>query len=209
MRRWPNRYTAMQAPPTILSLVLTRGGWLLTALLSLDFLPASAGTEAGTIRWSELGALIVGRRVSVPLAGGVVVEGDALSVRDDCLMLNIGKTSDARQYSRGQTLIPRTYVTEVQVTEHRGPGGRILGSVLGILIGLVAGLEVALHGTHSESAGVPTFFAVSAACTLGGYCFGKRADRHSTRLRIAPATDEGACPNRELSRFDNEMVKKP
>lgn len=184
-----------RAPSRIFALVLTRGGWLLTALLALDFFPASSGTAPGAIRWNELAALVVGRNVLVPLVEGVVVEGEALSVRDNSLMLDIGKTSDAVHYPRALTSIPRSSVSEVRLTAYRGSGGRILGSVLGILAGLIAGAEVAIHGAHSEAAGVFTFSAVSAGCTFGAYYLGKRADRHTTRLLIAPPADDPASPS--------------
>ena len=124
-------------------------------MLGLGFLRASAGTGTAEIRWNELAGLVVGRNVSVPLEGGVVVQGEALSVRDDSLMLDVTKTTGSARYPRGQVRIPRTFVTEVRVAERGGSGGRILGSVVGALTGVVAGAEIAVHGTHSEAAGVP------------------------------------------------------
>src|ERR1017187_9304927 len=92
----------------------SRWRWLLVALLGAGLVRASAGPAE--IRWNELSALIVGHYVTIPLAGGAVVAGDALSVRVDALMLDIRKTSNARQYPNGQILIPRTAVTEVRLT---------------------------------------------------------------------------------------------
>ena len=166
--------------------VVARRVWLLTVLLGLGFFPASAERGAGDIRWNELAALVVGQHVSMPLVGGAVIKGEVLSVRDDSLMLYIRKTSDSSRYPKGQTAIPRAVVTEVRLVEGRGAGGRILGSVVGALVGMVAGAEIAVHGTHSEAAGVSTFTATAIACTVGGYYLGRRADRHSRVLRIAP-----------------------
>jgi uncharacterized protein YcfJ len=159
---------------------------LLMALLGLGFLRANAETAPAEIRWNELAALVVGRNVSIPLAGGAMVKGEALSVRDDSLMLDVTKTTDSGRYPRGQVRIPRTFVTEVRVAERGGSGGRILGSVVGVLTGVVAGAEIAVHGTHSEAAGVATFTAVAVACAVGGYYAGRSADRHVRRLRVAP-----------------------
>lgn len=146
---------------------------------------ASAGTPPAEIQWNELAALIIGHNVSIPLAEGEFVEGEALSVRDGSLMVDIVKTSDASRYPKGQTSIPRNSVTEVRVKERRGAGGRILGTAVGALTGVVAGAEIAAHGPRSEAAIVSTFSAVAIACTVGGYYAGRMADRHVKVYRIA------------------------
>jgi uncharacterized protein YcfJ len=161
-------------------------GWLIGAALGVALFPACAGAAPAEIRWNELAALIVGHQVKVPLAGGGVVEGQALSVRDDSLVIDIRKTPDSSRYPRGQTPISRASVTEVWIVEHRGTGGRILGTAVGALAGMIAGAEVAVHGTRSEAAGVSTFSAIAVACTAGGHYAGRRADRRSRRLGIAP-----------------------
>ena len=153
-------------------------------------LPAAAATPPAEVRWNELAALIVGRRVSIPLPGGILVEGEALSVRDNSLVLDIGKTSNASQYPKGQTAIPRASVTDVRLSR-RSTGGRILGTAIGALTGVVAGVEIAVHGTHSEAAGVSAFTVTAVAFTLGGYFTGRSADRHTRLLRIAPAAGAG------------------
>jgi hypothetical protein len=167
------------------------GAWLLAAAPGLGLFPAAAATAPADIRWNELAALIVGHHVSIPLPGGGFVEGEALSVRDDSLVLDIGKTSSASRYPKGQAPIPRASVTEVRLAERRGTGGRILGTVVGALAGAVAGAELAVHKTRSEAAGVPTFTATAVAVTVAGYCAGRSADRHTRLLRIAPAAGAG------------------
>ena len=165
---------------------------LLVALLGTGFVRASAGGGPAEIRWNELSALIVGHPVAIPLATGTEVAGEALSVRDDALMLDIRKTSDARRYPKGEALIPRTAVTEIRLTENRGAGARVLGSAVGALVGIVAGAEIAAHGTRTEGAAVSTFTAAAVACTVGGYYAGRSVDRHSRLLRIAPAAGAGS-----------------
>jgi hypothetical protein len=178
-----------------MSSVLARIGGLVLVAFGVGLFRADASTEPAEIQWNELAALIVGHHVSIPLAGGVVVEGDALSVRAQALMLDIGRTSDSRQYPKGQTAIPRASVTEVRLAEHRGSGGRILGTVVGALVGMVVGGEIAVHGPNSEAAGVSTFTASAVACTVAGYYAGKSADRHSRWLRIAPLPAAGVLPS--------------
>ena len=158
--------------------------WLLMA--------GAAAAAPAEIRWNELAALVVGHHVSIPLPGGGMVEGDALSVRDDSLVLDIRRTSDAGRYPKGQTPIPRAAVTEVRLAERRGPGGRILGSAVGAIAGVVAGAEIAVHGNRSEAAAVSTFTVTAIACTVGGYFIGRSADRHTRVLRVVPAAEAGA-----------------
>ncbi len=173
--------------------VPARAVLLLATLLGFGLFRANAGMAPVDIRWNELAALIVGHHVSIPVAGGGVVEGQALSVRDDGIMLDIVKTSDANLYAKGQTTIRRSTVTEVRLVERRGTGGRVLGTVVGALLGIVVGAEIAGHGTNSEAAGVSTFSAVAVACTVGGHYAGKRADSHTRLLRIAPSPAESAA----------------
>ncbi len=182
--------------------VFARIGGLAVVAFGLGLFRADASAEPADIQWNELATLIVGHHVSIPLAGGVVVEGDALSVRDQALMLDIGRTSDSRQYPKGQTAIPRASITEVRLVEHRGSGGRILGTVVGALVGMVVGGEIAVHGTNSEAAAISTFTASAVACTVGGYYAGSGADRHSKWFRIAPQAAGSGMPaggNRKLS----------
>lgn len=164
---------------------------LLVAASGLGIFPAIAATPPADIRWTELAALIVGYHVSIPLPGGGIVEGEALSVRDDSLVLDITKTSGPARYPKGQSPIPRASVTEVRLVERRGTGGRILGSAVGALVGVVAGAEIAVHGTHSEAAVVSTFTATAVACTVAGYYAGRSADRHARLLRIASPVGAG------------------
>jgi len=171
--------------------VLVTGAWLLLAAPGLGGFPAAAATPPAEIRWNELAALIVGHHVWIPLPGGGLVEGEALSVRDDSLVLDIGKSSNTSRYPKGQAPIPRASVTEVRLAERRGTGGRILGTAVGALAGVVAGAEIAVHGTHSEAAGVSAFTATAVALTVGGYYAGRSADRHTRLLRIAPAAGAG------------------
>lgn len=165
---------------------VARRGWFLTAFLGMGVFHLAAKNNQADVRWNELAPLIVGHHVVIPLPGGVTVQGEVLSVRDDALPLDIRKTTDAQRFPKGQVLIPRTAVSEIWVTEHRGAGGRILGPLIGALLGVVAGAEAAVHGTHSEAAGVLTFTAITVASTVAGYFAGRGIDRHTRRLRIAP-----------------------
>jgi len=182
------------ASPVSLPVLLSRRGWLVMALLGLGFAGGAAGAGQAELRWHELAAVIVGHVVSIRLPQGELVTGQALAVRDQSLMLDIGKTSDPSRYPKGQASILRASITEVRVLQQRGSGARILGSVVGALVGVVGGAEIAVHGAHTEAAGVSTFSAVAVACTVGGYYLGRSVDRSWTQLRIAPSSAAPGLP---------------
>ena len=189
--------------------VLARNGGFLLVAFGLRLFRLDASTGPAEVRWNELAGLLVGHQVSVPLAGGVVVEGETLSVREEALMLDIRKTSDSSRYPKGQTPIPRASITEVRIVEHRGSGGRILGTVVGALVGMVVGGEIAAHGANSEAATVLTFTASAVACTVAGYYIGRSADRHSTWLRIAPQPTASDLPARGVGRLAEAPLGDP
>ncbi len=61
---------------------------------------AQATAQSAEIRWNELATLIAGQQVTIPLPGGGAVAGEVLSVRDDSLMLDVSRTSDAARYPK-------------------------------------------------------------------------------------------------------------
>jgi hypothetical protein len=156
----------------------------LLVLCCLFAFMAAFGQNA-EIRWNELAGLIAGKDVTIPLPGGGAIEGEALSVRDDCVMVDIRRASEPARYPKGPTAIPRAGIVEIRVVERRGSGGRVLGSVVGALLGIVAGGEAVVHGVDSEAAGVTVFTATAVACTVGGYLAGRTVDRRTRVLRIA------------------------
>ena len=162
---------------------------LVCGIWALAAASAMAAAPPVEIRWNELAALIVGHRVTIPLAGGGSVQGEALSVREDSLVLDISRSSDTARFPKGQTPIPRASVTELRLSERNGSGGRILGTVMGALGGAVAGVEIAVHGNRTEGAAVSTFTATAVAGTVAGYFAGRAVDRRTRLLHIAPSAE--------------------
>jgi len=154
-------------------------------LLTAFAVVAHAGEPAADIHWNELAGLIAGQDISIPLERGAVA-GQVLSVREDSLLMVVQRTSDPARYPKGQVAIPRANVSEIRLAEHRGSGGRVLGSVVGALLGIVAGAEIAVHGTNSEAAGVTVFSAVAVGVTVAGYYAGRGFDRNVRVLHIDP-----------------------
>ena len=136
------------------------------------------------LRWNELAPLIVGRQVELTLAEGRKLKAEAVTVRDDALVVDVKKASGP--YKKGNGVIPRGSLTLIKLVQTRGSWGRTLGTVVGVLTGLTVGGYAAATATNSASAGIPLFLAVSAAGTLAGYYAGREIDRRVTTIRVVP-----------------------
>ena len=136
------------------------------------------------LRWNELSQIILNQSVEVSLPGGATIRGDVAAVRDDSLVLDVKKTSDAKAFPKGNAAVPRTSVTLLKVMRSRGNWGRNLGTTVGVLSGVVVGGYTA--GTTADSAGtfIPLFLVMAAGISLMGYFLGKSLDRKVTMIRI-------------------------
>jgi hypothetical protein len=158
---------------------------ILVGFCVLGLSPAIAGTSKVEVRWNELSPLVLEHTVSLVLPGGTAIAGEVEAVRDDSLTLDVRKTSNSNVQPKGTASIPRASVTTLQVTDAKGPGGRILGVVVGVVVGMVAGAEIVAHTSRiSEGAAVGTFTGVSIAGATGGYYAGRSVDRHTTIIRV-------------------------
>jgi hypothetical protein len=142
-----------------------------------------------SLKWSELGPRITGKKVAMVLPDGTDVQGKVRGVDAAGLRLDISKTSDKRVQPKGAHTIPRQAVSFLQVTEYR-KAGRLLFT-LGTLA--AAGAFVAIGARDSgltEGPLVVIVPAVGAAGTaglgVGGYYFGKAVDKRVTGIRIVP-----------------------
>ena len=150
---------------------------------------AWAGQGQESLKWSELGPRITGKKVALVLPDGTNVQGKVRGVDPAGLRLDISKTSDKRLQPKGVHTIPRQSVSVLRVTEYRKMG-RLLFT-LGALA--TAGAFVA-HGASdsglTEGPLVVIVPAVGAAGTagigVGAYYFGKAVDKRVTDIRIAP-----------------------
>jgi hypothetical protein len=154
------------------------------AVLYVLALSLAAGAAKVEVRWSQLSSLVLGHTVTLVLPGGTSIAGDVVAVRDDALALDIRKTSDSKVQPKGTASIPRASVTTLQITDTKGPGGRILGVVVGVVVGMVAGGEIVAHSSTSEAGAVATFTGVAVAGAVGGYFGGRSVDTKTTIIRI-------------------------
>jgi hypothetical protein len=143
-----------------------------------------AETKPLELRWAELAPLIQGRRVQLILPEGTSLEGQAVVVRDDALVMDVGKFSGSKSYRKGSAAVPRESVTLIKVRGTRGSWGKNLGSVIGVIAGVVVGTYVAATVSSSAATGIPLFLGIAGGLTVGGYHTGREIDRRDMLIRI-------------------------
>ena len=138
------------------------------------------------LKWGELSPIIGGQQVQLVLPEGTAIQGEAIAVREEALVMDVKSTSNAKAYPKGSATIPRASVTLIQVERRRGSWGRKLGTVVGVLSGVVLGGYVVAETAHSVGAGTGVFLGIASAGTVGGYYVGKGLDRQVTLIKIVP-----------------------
>jgi uncharacterized protein YcfJ len=138
------------------------------------------------LKWGELSPMIKGQQVQLALPDGAAIQGEAIAVREEALVLDVRRTSNAKAYPKGSATIPRASITLIQVERRRGSWGRKLGTVVGVLSGVVLGGYVAAKTADSAGPGIATFLGIASAGTVGGYYVGKELDRRVTLIKIVP-----------------------
>jgi len=135
------------------------------------------------IAWEELVALVVDQRISTTLPDGTRLEGDALAVRPEALVVDVQKTSNKKLHPKGQTEIPRSAVSEVRVIRVRGIAMRIILGILGGFGGAYASVGLAFV-TDSAAVLLPAILLGIPLAAIGGYYAGKLLDTRVTHLLI-------------------------
>jgi hypothetical protein len=141
--------------------------------------------KAVELRWSELGPVVGGRRVTAVLSDGSRVTGDAVVVREDALVMDVRKSTGSGAYAGGNAPVPRSQIALLEIEKYGG-AGRPLGIVLGVLAGVVIGGWVTAEATDSAGTGIPVFLGVASGITLAGYYAGKSLSRQVTVIRVVP-----------------------
>jgi hypothetical protein len=142
-----------------------------------------AQTRPLELKWAELAPLVQGHTLELTLSGGVTVTGDVAAVRDDAMVLDVKKSSDAKTYPKGNAAIPRASVQLVKLKKS-GSWGKNLGTTLGVLSGVVVGGYVAGSTQNDAAPGIAVFLVVAGAISVGGYMLGKRADQRVTTILV-------------------------
>src|SRR5882724_3002971 len=120
----------------------TKRAVFLIVLLCSGQADGRAESKPLELRWTELAPVIQGRRIQLTLAQGARLDGQAVVVREDSLVMEVRKVSGSVAYGKGSATIPRETVTLIKLRGTRGSWGKNLGSVLGVLSGVVIGTYV-------------------------------------------------------------------
>jgi len=159
--------------------------FLLTLLLPGQSSAFAASTPV-ELKWSELNTAIYGQSVELTLPGAFKIRGEVVAVRDDALVLDIRRTSDARAFPKGNAVVPRASVTLLKLEQQRGSHWRAMGTVIGVLGGVVVGTYIAAKTASSPGPGIAIFIATASAASIAGNVAGGAADRKTRLIRIVP-----------------------
>jgi hypothetical protein len=143
------------------------------------------------ITWEELPPLVIEQKISTTLPDGTRLEGEALAVRPEALVVDVQKTSNKKLHPKGQTAVPRDLVSEVRVIRIRGVAMRIILGILGG-IGGTAGVTGLAFVTESVGILLPAMLLGIPLAAVGGYYAGKLIDKRTTRLLIQDAGQPGS-----------------
>ena len=154
------------------------------------------------ISWEELSGLVIDKKISTTLPDGTRLQGDALAVRPEALVLDVQKTSNKKLHPKGQTEVPREAVSEIRVIRVGGPFMRILMGIAGGFGGTLGATGLAFL-TDSLAAFVPALLLGIPLAAVGGYYLGKLIDTHTTRLLIQDAAHPGDIE--EIEEVDHEI----
>lgn len=154
------------------------------ALFLLVPFPCSASPKELQLRWSELPPFVLRQKVRLVLPNGVSIEGSAVAVRSDALVIDVWRTTDAKAYPKGPNEIPRSLVSFLRVTERRGTVGRPLGAVAGALIGADLASRAAIGGRLGPQAGLAAVFGGATLVSIAGHYLGSKIDNRTTSIRV-------------------------
>ncbi|MFQ5740593.1 MAG: hypothetical protein ACE5JX_16430 [Acidobacteriota bacterium] len=124
----PPERDAIRSKPPLLQLPL------LCAIAFSAGLETLAAVENVQLKWSELGAVIEGRKIETVLVDGTALKGKAITVGTEYLELEIKETSNAAKYPKGPARVPRESLSVLQFTEVRG-SWRAIGTAIGFFAG--------------------------------------------------------------------------
>ena len=100
---------------------------------------AQAADREIRANWTQLGAQVVGRKVSMVLTDSTLVEGNVVSVESGALVVKVSKTSAPARFAKTAS-VPRALVSTLRVSR---PGWkwRVIGPVAGFVgLGIAGGV---------------------------------------------------------------------
>jgi hypothetical protein len=170
---------ADQAPGPIAAAAMAEGRRLGALAADVRQPESAPDQDRVELRWGELGPVIVGQRVEVLLTDRTKVAGDVLVVREDAIVMDLGK-------NRRSGTVARENVALIRLERMTGTGGRKLGTVIGVISGLFVGGYVTGRYVDSAGAGILSMITISSGFTIGGYLAGRSLDRKITTIHVTP-----------------------
>ena len=144
--------------------------------------------DSRELHWDQLSAFVSDRSVAVTLMDGARIEGKAIAVEPEQIVMDVRKTSDPRAHAKGRQSIPRDQAKTIVVnrpTVRWRIVGVSVGAAAGVPVGVVAAFEK--EGIFSKgNSGTGVFAAVLAGFAAGGFLIGWAADHRKTTVTVIP-----------------------
>ena len=142
------------------------------------------------VRWSGLKNLIVGKKATLQLAEGARVEGRISKVKAASLAFRVRKSSNLKDYPKGEIQIPRESISRIEVRGLKENKGKRIAATVGTFVGTMMGSMVAIAGTEAGEPGDKYYgsYAASIAIATGVALLVNRALRPKdlTFIKILP-----------------------
>lgn len=171
------------------------GVWCLSLVLACPHNTAWAADPVRVhITWQDLEPLVRGEHVRIETADGVSLEGRAIKVDQDSLVVEVRRSSKPGVYPKGRASVERSSVARIKVIRYIG-NGRKIGKTIGGAAGLAAGLTGAVAIGFEENPDTAGRRKVAIALLipgaiigglLAGWLLGRAADREVTLIEIIP-----------------------
>ena len=143
---------------------------------------AQAGSgEERQITWDGMSA-VVGQHLRMVMPDGARIEGKAIGVEVDALVVEIGKTTNKTAYPKGRFLVPRATLRAIDVVQRSTVHWRLVGVAIGGGIGYLA----ARGARNFSGAAAVGLGALGGGVPIVGYLLGNAADRRATTYVITP-----------------------
>jgi hypothetical protein len=113
------------------------------------------------LKWSEIAPVVTGKRVWLPLSGGVRVVGTVQVVEPTGLKIEVTKTSDRQTYPKGLVSIPRSAIATIRLNKPAGHKGIIIGGAVGGGIAAAASAPLIAIKNNEGGTGADPYIAAA------------------------------------------------
>jgi len=146
----------------------------------LLLLPALAqAAEPLRVTWQQVPSVCADRKSLIRLTSGTRVEGRLIAVPPTSFEIEVQRTSNAKEVSKGIQTLDRAALAELRVRDKR-IAGRVLGSIIGLVLSHPAACAVA--SVTVDIVALPVFIGVVTT----GHMLGRIADLRSRVVIIEP-----------------------